>query len=160
SLGTLKRRLEEGRNTLRIRLERRGITAVGLALTVLTPQALQAAVGQSLQGATLSIIFRAGSVVPATTAVLVLGSARRVRGLRMRAIVARLVAVALGVGIYASMGQADAPAKGEENKKGAKPGQVEKIGEREEDGPLPAGATLRFGTSRFRHGIHILTMAI
>ena len=32
SLGTLKRRLEEGRHALRIRLERRGIVAVGLAL--------------------------------------------------------------------------------------------------------------------------------
>src|SRR6266436_2953011 len=44
SLGTLKRRLEEGRKTLRIRLVRRGIASVGLALTVLTPEALQAAV--------------------------------------------------------------------------------------------------------------------
>src|SRR4051812_42338770 len=34
SLGTLKRRLEEGRSALRLRLERRGVTAVGLALTV------------------------------------------------------------------------------------------------------------------------------
>ena len=48
SLGTLKRRLEEGRKALRIRLERRGIAAVGLALTVLTPEVLQSAVGKSL----------------------------------------------------------------------------------------------------------------
>ena len=48
SLGTLKRRLEEGRKTLRLRLERRGIAAVGLALTVLTPEALQAAVSKPL----------------------------------------------------------------------------------------------------------------
>src|SRR5690349_19804218 len=40
SLGTLKRRLEEGRKALRIRLERRGLASVGLALTVLTPDAL------------------------------------------------------------------------------------------------------------------------
>src|SRR5262245_49930351 len=45
-LGTLKRRLEEGRNALRVRLARRGITAVGLALAVLTPEALQAAVSK------------------------------------------------------------------------------------------------------------------
>src|SRR3954463_5429288 len=43
SLGTLKRRLEEGRKTLRTRLARRGIAAVGLAFTVLTPEALKAA---------------------------------------------------------------------------------------------------------------------
>src|SRR4051812_35570529 len=42
SLGTLKRRLDEGRKALRSRLDRRGITAVGLALTVLAPEALQA----------------------------------------------------------------------------------------------------------------------
>src|SRR5438477_3131344 len=58
SLGTLKRRLEEGRNTLRIRLERRGIAAVGLALTVLTPEALQAAGGKLLLDSILSLIFR------------------------------------------------------------------------------------------------------
>src|SRR5579884_151529 len=56
SLGTLKRRLEEGRNALRLRLARRGITAVGLALTVLTPEALQAAVNPSLLEATLHLI--------------------------------------------------------------------------------------------------------
>src|SRR6516225_1895141 len=49
SLGTLKRRLEEGRKALRVRLARRGIASVGLALTVLTPaEALQAAVSTSL----------------------------------------------------------------------------------------------------------------
>ena len=48
SLGTLKRQLQEGRKLLRIRLAKRGITTVGLALTVLTPEALQASVGKSL----------------------------------------------------------------------------------------------------------------
>src|SRR4029077_11735839 len=56
SLGTLKRRLEEGRNALRIRLDRRGIAAVGLALTVLAPEVLQAAVSHSLVESTLSLI--------------------------------------------------------------------------------------------------------
>src|SRR5215470_20041069 len=46
SLGTFKRRLEEGRTALRQRLTTRGIASVGLALTVLTPGALQAAVSQ------------------------------------------------------------------------------------------------------------------
>jgi DNA-directed RNA polymerase specialized sigma24 family protein len=37
SLATSKGRLEEGRKALRIRLARRGIAPVGLALTVSTP---------------------------------------------------------------------------------------------------------------------------
>src|SRR6478672_4514438 len=72
SLGTLKRRLEEGRKALRIRLERRGIAPVGLALTVLTPEALQAAVSKSLLDACVSLIFSKGAIVPPTIAALVL----------------------------------------------------------------------------------------
>jgi RNA polymerase sigma factor (sigma-70 family) len=64
SLGTLKRRLEEGRKVLRVRLERRGIAAVGLALAVLTPEALQAAVSKSLLDSSLSLIFSKAAVVP------------------------------------------------------------------------------------------------
>ena len=75
SLGTLKRRLEAGRKALRIRLERRGIAAVGLALPVLTPEALQAAVSKSLLDSSLRLIFSTGAVVPATISALVLSSA-------------------------------------------------------------------------------------
>src|SRR4029077_5820884 len=62
TLGTLKRRLEEGRTALRVRLERRGIAAVGLALAVLTPEVLQAAVGKTLFESTLGMIFSTGAV--------------------------------------------------------------------------------------------------
>jgi RNA polymerase sigma factor (sigma-70 family) len=157
SLGTLKRRLEEGRNTLRTRLERRGIAAVGLALTVLTPEALQAAVGKPLLDCTLSIVFRSGSVVPATIATLVLGSAGTMKGLALKFILALLATVALGMGIYASMGQDNPPTKAQISKEGAMPAQDEKVAELDE--PLPSGSTLRFGTSRFRHGIPISTIA-
>src|SRR5262249_7163278 len=73
SLGTLKRRLEEGRKTLRVRLERRGITAVGLALGVLAPEALRAAVSESLRAASLRLAF-SNPTVPATISALVLSS--------------------------------------------------------------------------------------
>ena len=53
SLSTLKRRLDEGRTVLRRRLERRGISAPGLALAVLSPVALDAAVHPALAKACL-----------------------------------------------------------------------------------------------------------
>src|SRR5882724_10023035 len=60
SLGTLKRRLEQGRKALQVRLSRRGIASVGLALSVLTPEALQAAVSKSLLDSSLNLIFSTG----------------------------------------------------------------------------------------------------
>src|SRR5262245_47007220 len=111
SLGTLKRRLEEGRAALRERLERRGIAAVGLALTVLAPQTLQAAVSKSLLDSALRLIFSAGAAVPATIAALVLSPAGAMKGLVMKSILALCAAIAVGIAIYAGMGQADPPKK-------------------------------------------------
>jgi RNA polymerase sigma factor (sigma-70 family) len=158
SLGTLKRRLEEGRKTLRIRLARRGIASVGLALTVLTPEALQAAVSTSLLDSTLRLIVSTRAVVPATIAALVLSSATSTKGLAMKSILALVAAVALGVGIYAAAGQADPPKQAEGKKEEIQPAQEEQG--MQVDDPLPAGSTLRFGTSRFRHGESIGTMAV
>jgi RNA polymerase sigma factor (sigma-70 family) len=157
SLGTLKRRLEEGRKALRVRLARRGIAAVGLALTVLTPETLQAAVGKSLVDSSLSLIFSKGAVVPATIAALVLSSAATMKGLAMKSILALLVAIAVGAGIYAGMGQADPPQQAA-GKKQELPAQKEKAVQLDE--PLPAGSVLRFGTARFRHGIPVSTLAV
>jgi len=158
SLGTLKRRLEEGRKALRIRLERRGIGPVALALTVLTPDALQAAVSKSLRDSALSLIFSTRTVVPATIAALVLSSASEMKGLVMKSILALFAAAAVGVGIYAVKSQADPTKQVEGKKEEGKPVQEEKFVQRED--PLPAGSTLRFGTFRFRHGILVSTLAI
>src|SRR5262249_1708485 len=65
---------------------------------------------------------------------------------------------ALGVGIYAAAGQADPPAKAEGKNEERKPARVEE-GVQPDD-PLPAGSTLRFGTSRFRYGAHVETLAV
>src|SRR4051812_20266884 len=60
SLGTLKRRLEEGRAALRERLERRGISSAGLALAVLSPSALDVTVRPALAGSCLDAISGKG----------------------------------------------------------------------------------------------------
>jgi RNA polymerase sigma factor (sigma-70 family) len=158
SLGTLKRRLEEGRKALRVRLARRGIASVGLALVVLTPEAAQAAVSTSLLGSTLSLSCSARAAVPATIAALVLSSATTTKGLAMKSILALVAAVAVGVGIYAGTGQADPPKPAEGKNEEVKPAPEEQDVQR--DDPLPAGSTLRFGTCRFRNGISIGTMAV
>ena len=159
SLGTLKRRLEEGRKALRIRLDRRGIGAVGLALTVLTPEALQAAVSQSLFDSTLSMIFSTETVVPATVSAYVLNSGFAMKGFAMKSILVLFVAIAVGVGVYAGMGQADLPKIADDKREDVKPAPAaENVVQR--DDPLPAGSTLRFGTSRFRYGSRIKTLAV
>jgi RNA polymerase sigma factor (sigma-70 family) len=158
TLGTLKRRLEEGRKALRVRLERRGIAAVGLALAVLTPEALQAAVSKSLLESSLSLVFSTGTVVPATIAVLVVGPATAMKGLAMKSIPALLAVVAVGVGIYAGMGPADPPANAAEKRVEAKPPEGENVVQMED--PLPAGSTLRFGTSRFRYGSRVKALSV
>src|SRR5438552_913993 len=158
TLGTLKRRLEEGRKALRVRLERRGIAAVGLALAVLTPEALQSAVSTSLLESSLSLVFSTGTVVPATISVLVVGSATAMKGLAMKSILALLAVVAVGVGIYAGMGPADPPTNAAEKRAEARPPEGENVVPMED--PLPAGSTLRFGTSRFRYGSRVKSLSV
>jgi RNA polymerase sigma factor (sigma-70 family) len=160
SLSTLKRRLEEGRKALRIRLERRGIAAVGLALTVLTPDALQAAVSKSLIESSLGLIFSTGAAVPATISALALSSAGAMKGVAMKAIFALLVAAAVGMGIYAATGHADQNEGQNGQDRNPMPQAVQAENAVPMDDPLPAGATLRFGTSRFRHGARVAAMAV
>ena len=61
-----------------------------------------------------------------------------------------LAAIVVGVGVYAGMVPAEPPKNAEEKKVEAKPADGENVVQM--DDPLPAGAALRFGTSRFRYG--------
>jgi RNA polymerase sigma factor (sigma-70 family) len=158
SLGTLKRRLEEGRQTLRLRLARRGIASLGLALTVLARETLQAAVSTLLLDSTLGLVFSTSAAVPATIAALALNAATSTKGLVMKSLLALVAAVSLGVGIYVGMSQADPPSQATGNKEEVKPAQEGQVGQ--VDDPLPDGSTLRFGTSRFRLGLPIRFMAV
>ncbi len=79
------------------------------------------------------------------------------KGLAMKSILAMVVAIAVGAGTYAGTGQGDPP-KSEQKQQTATVAEEKKV-ESPED-PLPAGSTLRFGTSRFRNGTPITSMAV
>ena len=120
SLSTFRRRLEQGRNALRLRLERRGIVAVGLALAVLEPKILQASLSTSLVESTLSMVYLEAALVPVKVSAIALGSAAAMKGIATKSLLVLLVTIAVGVGIYTGTGQADTPKDTEETKENAK----------------------------------------
>ena len=105
SISTLKRRLEEGRTALRRRLERRGISAAGLALAVLSPSALDAAVCPALAKSCLDAVL--GKEVGVGVSPLILTTTTTIRGIAMKAVIVSLALVGLAVGIYPSFGRDD-----------------------------------------------------
>jgi RNA polymerase sigma factor (sigma-70 family) len=107
SISTLKRRLEEGRAALRRRLEGRGISAAGLALAVLSPSALDAAVGPALTESCLDAVSEKG--VASGVSALAVTTATTIKGIAMKAVIVSLVLVGLAVGIYPGFGRADPP---------------------------------------------------
>jgi RNA polymerase sigma factor (sigma-70 family) len=145
SLSTLRRRLDEGRTVLRTRLERRGVSAAGLALAVLSPAALDAAVRPALARACLDAL--SGTETAAVSA-LALTSTTTFKGLAMKVCIVVLALVSLGIGIYSNLGSA-APPKPAEEKKTPEPPATAKRVDASGD-PLPDGAIMRLGTRRFR----------
>jgi RNA polymerase sigma factor (sigma-70 family) len=146
SLSTLKRRLDEGRTALRRRLERRGISAAGLALAVLSPAALDAEVRPALAQSCLDTV--AGKETAAGVSALLLTSTTTFTSLAMKAVIVSLALVGLGIGVYASFGRADPPKPVEEKKTTEPPAaakRVDSLGD-----PLPDGAIMRLGTRRYR----------
>lgn len=143
SLSTLKRRLEEGRTALRRRLEARGVSAAGLALAVLSPAGLDAAVRPTLATSCLAAVAGEG---PAAGVSALLTPTTTLKGLAMKAVIASVTLVGLGVGIYTSGGRAGPPEPVAE-KKAAGPAaaakRVDALGD-----PLPDGAVARLGTRR------------
>ncbi len=146
SLSTLKRRLDEGRTALRRRLERRGISATGLALAVLSPAALNAEVRPALVQSCLDAVSGKGTV--ASVSALLLTSTTTFKGLAMKAAIVSLALVGLGIGIYASLGRADAPKPVEEQKPEAPKATAQRVDALGD--PLPDGAIMRLGMLRFR----------
>jgi len=146
SISTLKRRLEEGRTSLRTRLERRGISAAGLALAVLSPATLDAAVRPLLAKSCLDTVY--GKETPTGVSALLFTTTTTIQSLLMKAVIFSLALVGLGIAVYAGFGRADAP-KPLEEKKTTEPlataKRVDALGD-----PLPDRAIMRLGTRRFR----------
>ena len=124
---------------------------------MLTPQALRATVRESLLDASLAMVFATQTVVPSTVSELVLGAVT-MKSPAMKLIFAILAVVGVGVGLYAGAGPADPPTKAEEPRAAVKQAEPDQVAQM--DDPLPAGAALRFGTSRYRHGIAVQTLAL
>jgi RNA polymerase sigma factor (sigma-70 family) len=78
---TLIRRLDQARSLLRLRLEQRGVAALGLSVAVLGPQGLAASVPQALKTATIEI----GTGQPASAAVRALAGGLALQPLKVAA---------------------------------------------------------------------------
>jgi RNA polymerase sigma factor (sigma-70 family) len=106
SLGTLKRRLKGGKEDLRNRLARRGLT---LPAALLAAAAACSAVPAALAAATAKAAVGNAAAIPAHVAALVCGSLRAASAGKLKAAGAALLAVALvGAGLFGYGAAADA----------------------------------------------------
>jgi RNA polymerase sigma factor (sigma-70 family) len=165
SAGALKGRLERGREMLRRRLIRRGITLSAGLVGLTLAGCARGAVARSLVSATVGA---AGQPAAVSSQVLALSNAA-LRGLpalkfRMTAAVVLAVGV-LGAGL--GMGLSSLP-EPREQPKSPRPAVAPVVTEPRElrlaekdlyDDPLPAGVVSRLGTVRFRHEGNINSVA-
>jgi RNA polymerase sigma factor (sigma-70 family) len=155
SLGTLKRRLEEGRALLRGRLARRGLAPALLAAALTPLEGLRAAVPQPLHAATLR--YGAQAAPPASVAVLAGGGTC----FAAKAVLLATLLTAALAGAFAFPGRAQheppppAPSRAEPVRPAEAGPRVDPFGD-----PLPNGVLHRFGSNRFREANHMSNSAI
>jgi RNA polymerase sigma factor (sigma-70 family) len=142
---TLMRRLEMARERLRLRLERRGVAALGVGAAVLTPRGLAAVVPDALMTAAVGV--GTGGAVPAAVRVLAAGTGGKllpiVLGLSL------LLAGGVGLAAFSAPSATEPPAASAAGDREAPP--REKAAALDGDGrPLPTGAVHRLGSRRFR----------
>lgn len=163
--GTITTRLVKARAELAARLRRRGITLTVGALSSMVATHATASVPATLiqetakQATAFAVGSEVGSLTVQSLAEAVMRSIKV--GVRKVWLFVGLVTMTLtGGGLMLAGGPSDpAEKKAAPAAAAAKPeAPKEKIVQ--QDDPLPAGSVLRFGTSRFRHGVPILTMAV
>src|SRR5581483_9825411 len=160
SLRTLQRRLEKGKEVLRHRLSRRGIS-LSAALLVLAPSAGRGSCSKLLLAQTVPAILQTSAeAAPLSAEALGLAeSLLRTAALTKASVwtgFAVVIALAASIAGLSLLGREQEPSRGEEVLEGAAtpPGPVDL-------GPqgLPAGAQQRLGSLKLRHGGQIHALA-
>jgi RNA polymerase sigma factor (sigma-70 family) len=171
--GTLSSRLAKARTLLQKRLTARGVTlsaalcALAVSREVVSAGAVAPLVARTVRGALAFSAGDTGGVVSAEAAALAEGVVQTIALTRGKTIMALLLLGVLGV-VGAGVLVADQLSTGEPHRElppTAERTPDETRGARKDGGgpmedALPAGSTLRFGTSRFRFGIPVSTLAI
>ena len=165
SRGTLKRRLEAGRERLRIRLTRRGMTlGAGLFAASLTESATKGAVSPALCSATvragMQFLTHQTAALAATPAVLLAKGALQtmlISKLKLGAMVILLFGCAVTA---AGLAIPQAPPEKRPEKKAIAPAQpqpaeIKHVRKDRYGDPLPTGAIARLGTVRLRHACEV-----
>jgi RNA polymerase sigma factor (sigma-70 family) len=160
-VGSMSKRLARGRELLRGRLARRGVTLAAAAVAAVLAENATAAVPGALGQAALRLVLlvsagqAVASAAPGPVAALADGVVREILLARVRAAVAVLLVMALlgtGVGVLAHQAPAHRAAESgkddpaERPQEGAAPRRNDSHGD-----ALPEGAVARLGTLRFRH---------
>jgi RNA polymerase sigma factor (sigma-70 family) len=159
SRSTLKRRLDDGRARLRRQLIRHGLT---LSAALVAARLIPAA-GAALPAGLAVAVLRAATGGPVAGRVAVLAArgaggwlAGRLSGVAA-AVLALVVTIAGAAGtaaFWASGKPADEPGTPAAHQDDKPPARVDRSGD-----PLPDGAIARIGTTRFRHGDFIHSVA-
>jgi WD40 repeat protein len=157
-LGSISKRLARGRELLRRRLARRGLTLAGGAVGVALAADASAAVPPALAGATLkaALSFVAGGAgaAPSSATVLAHGMLHTLAVARLKVLLTAVLGLALALGAGALAVRALAPPADEAKpgpvavapKPEAAPARADRHGD-----PLPLGAVARLGTVRWRN---------
>jgi RNA polymerase sigma factor (sigma-70 family) len=160
--GSMSRHVGRALELLRGRLVRRGVAlSAGALSAALTSDLAAGSVPTTLAGATVraALVVAIGGAVAGPVAALAESVACRLAGSRTRGILAILVSLALvgGAGLVA-LPAAPPPAAPPEPA-AAKPEAEPTDRTAQDSDPLPAGALMRFGSPRLRHGQAIGALA-
>jgi RNA polymerase sigma factor (sigma-70 family) len=147
-VGTVKSRLTRGRELLRTRLLRRGITpAVAGTALLLAADRGPAAVPIPLAESTMSLTFHPA---PATAAAKLADAVLR-SAVRAKLAAVGLITMVILAGVAWAVGPGRGPTRPAPPVVASAPAETPKVAVDAVGDPLPAGETARLGTTRFRH---------